>query len=92
MPKTTAEKIATKREQIRQLQNEGKQLIQKRKKEERAARTRRFCSRYGLFSVLQYLVRNHAEVFQRGSLRLFAVHKLCFVISPQIDVQIYRRL
>ena len=48
MPKTTAEKIALKREQIRQFQNEEKQLIQKQKKEERAARTRRFCSRHGL--------------------------------------------
>jgi hypothetical protein len=48
MPKSTAEKIATKREQIQQLQNEEKQLIQKQKKDERAARTRRFCSRHGL--------------------------------------------
>ena len=48
MPKTTAEKIATKREQIQQLQNEEKQLIQKQKAEERKARTRRFCSRHGL--------------------------------------------
>ena len=48
MPKSTAEKIATKREQIQQLQNEEKQLIQKQKAEERKARTRRFCSRHGL--------------------------------------------
>ena len=48
MPKTTAEKIATKRERIQQLQNEEKQLIQKQKAEERKARTRRFCSRHGL--------------------------------------------
>ena len=48
MPKTTAEKIATKREQIQQLQNQEKQLIQKQKAEERKARTRRFCSRHGL--------------------------------------------
>ena len=48
MPKTTAEKIATKRERIQQLQNEEKQLIQKQKAEERKARTRRFCSRQGL--------------------------------------------
>jgi len=48
MPKTTAEKIALKREQIRQFQNEEKQLLQKQKKEERVARTRRFCSRHGL--------------------------------------------
>ena len=48
MPKTTAEKIATKRERILQLQNQEKQLIQKQKAEERKARTRRFCSRHGL--------------------------------------------
>ena len=48
MPKSTAEKIALKREQIRQFQNEEKQLIQKQKAEERKARTRRFCSRHGL--------------------------------------------
>ena len=48
MPKTTAEKIALKRKQIKQFQNEEKQLIQKQKKEERAARTRRLCSRHGL--------------------------------------------
>ena len=48
MPKTTAEKIATKREQIQQLQNEEKQLLQKQRAEERNARTRRFCSRHGL--------------------------------------------
>ena len=48
MPKTTAEKIASKREQIQQLQNQEKQLIQKQKGEERKARTRRFCSRHGL--------------------------------------------
>ena len=48
MPKTTAEKLALKREQIRQFQNEEKQLLQKQKKEERAARPRRFCSRHGL--------------------------------------------
>ena len=48
MPKTTSEKIATKREQIQQLQNEEKQLLQKQRAEERNARTRRFCSRHGL--------------------------------------------
>ena len=52
MPKSTAEKIATKREKIQQLQNEEKQLIQKQKAEERKARTRRFCSRHGLLEKL----------------------------------------
>ena len=48
MAKTTVEKIATKRKQIQQLQNQEKLLLQKQKKEERAARTRRLCSRHGL--------------------------------------------
>ena len=41
MPKTTAEKIATKREQIQQLKNEEKQLIQKQKQQDRKDRTKR---------------------------------------------------
>jgi len=48
MPKTTAEKIATKREQIQQLQNEEKQLIQKQKEQDRKDRTKRLCQRHGL--------------------------------------------
>ena len=48
MPKTTAEKIAIKREQIQQLQNEEKQLIQKQKEQDRKDRTKRLCSRHGL--------------------------------------------
>ena len=49
MARTTADKIAKKREQMQQLQNEERQLVQKLKKEQRAARTRRLCSRHGLF-------------------------------------------
>ena len=48
MPKTISEKIASKREQIQQLQNEEKRLLQKQKAEERTARTKRLCSRHGL--------------------------------------------
>jgi len=48
MAKTTAEKIATKREQIQQLQNEEKQLIQKQKEQDRKNRTKRLCQRHGL--------------------------------------------
>jgi len=52
MPKTTAEKIATKREQIQQLQNEEKQLIQKQKEQDRKDRTKRLCQRHGLLEKL----------------------------------------
>jgi len=48
MPKTTAEKIASKREQIQQLQNEEKLLIQKQKEQDRKDRTKRLCQRHGL--------------------------------------------
>ena len=48
MAKTTTEKIANKEAQIQKLLNEKKQLIQKDKKAERTARTRRLCSRHGL--------------------------------------------
>ena len=57
MPKTTAEKIASKREQIQQLKNEEKQLLQKQKQQDRKDRTKRLCSRYGLLeSMLPELI------------------------------------
>jgi hypothetical protein len=46
--KTTAEKIASKEEQIQQLQNQKKQLIQKQKADERKARNNRLFRRHGL--------------------------------------------
>ena len=48
MAKTKIEKIAGIEEQIVQLEAQKKQLIQKQKTEERAARTKRLCSRHGL--------------------------------------------
>ena len=46
--KTFEEKIASKDEQILQLQNEKKRLIQQQKATERKERTRRLCSRHGM--------------------------------------------
>ena len=48
MAKTRLEKIADYDEQILQIRNRQKQERQKFNKEERAARTRRLCSRHGL--------------------------------------------
>jgi len=48
MPKTRLEKIADYDEKIAQIKNLQKQERQKHNKEERAARTRRLCSRHGL--------------------------------------------
>ena len=49
MAKTREAKIESYDEQIAELNNRKKQEIQKLKKEQRAARTRRLCSRHGLF-------------------------------------------
>jgi len=46
--KTFEQKIASKDEQILQLQNEKKRLIQQQKATERKERTRRLCSRHGM--------------------------------------------
>ena len=48
MSKTRLEKIADYDEKIAQIRNLQKQERQKHNKEERAARTRRLCSRHGL--------------------------------------------
>ena len=48
MAKTRLEKIASYEEQITQIKNRQKLERQKHNKEERAARTRRLCSRHGL--------------------------------------------
>ena len=48
MAKTKTERITGIEEQIKQLEAQKKQLIQKQKKEERSARTKRLCSRHGL--------------------------------------------
>ena len=48
MAKTREAKIESYDEQIAQLNNRKKQEIQKLKKEQRAARTRRLCNRHGL--------------------------------------------
>jgi len=52
MPKTKLEKIAGIEEEIRQLENKKKRLIQKQKEQERKDRTNRLCKRIGLFEKL----------------------------------------
>ena len=48
MAKTINEKIAEAQAKIEQYKNQEKQLIQKRKTQERKDRTKRLCSRHGL--------------------------------------------
>jgi hypothetical protein len=52
MAKTTAEKIALKKAEMEQLENELKRLTEQHKAEERKARTSRLCKRHGLFESL----------------------------------------
>jgi len=52
MAKTTAEKIAERKSQIIELQNQCKKLAQEQKEKERKARTSRLCKRMGLLESL----------------------------------------
>lgn len=52
MPKTKLEKIAGIEEEIRQLENKRKQLVQEQKAQARRDRTKRLCRRMGLFESL----------------------------------------
>ena len=52
MPKTRLEKIAGIEEEIRQLENRRRQLVQEQKAQERKDRTKRLCRRMGLFESL----------------------------------------
>lgn len=52
MAKTKAEKITSIEEEIRQLENRRRQLMQEQKAQERRDRTKRLCRRMGLFESL----------------------------------------
>lgn len=52
MPKTKLEKIAGIEEEIRQLENRRRLLVQEQKSQERKDRTKRLCRRMGLFESL----------------------------------------
>ncbi|MBS6830078.1 MAG: DUF3847 domain-containing protein [Desulfovibrio sp.] len=49
MAKTKTEKITSIEEEIRQLENRRRQLVQEQKAQERKDRTKRLCRRMGLF-------------------------------------------
>lgn len=65
MAKTKAEKITSIEEEIRQLENRRRQLIQEQKAQERKDRTKRLCKRMGLFeSMLPDTIALTDEQFQ----------------------------
>ena len=65
MAKTKIEKIASIEEEIKQLENKKKRLIQEQKEQERKDRTNRLCKRMGLFEkLLPDTITLTAEQFQ----------------------------
>jgi len=65
MAKTRAEKIESIENEMRQLENKRKQLLQAQKEQERKDRTRRLCKRMGLFeSMLPDTITLTDEQFQ----------------------------
>ena len=65
MAQTKQEKITSIEGQIKQLENQRKQLIQKQKEDERKARTKRLCSRHGLLeSIMPELIPITDEQFK----------------------------
>lgn len=65
MAKTKAEKITSIEEEIRQLENRRRQLVQEQKAQERKDRTKRLCRRMGLF---ESLVPRH-DTADRGTIQ-----------------------
>ena len=65
MAKTKTEKITSIEEEIRQLENKRRQLLQEQKAQERKDRTKRLCKRMGLFeSMLPDTIPLTDEQFQ----------------------------
>lgn len=65
MAKTKAEKIAEIENQMEQLENKRKKLVQQQKQQERKDRTKRLCKRMGLFeSLLPETIRLTDEQFK----------------------------
>ena len=65
MAKTKIDKIANIQEQIQQLENQRKRLIQEQKEQERKDRTKRLCRRMGLFeSMLPDTIPLSEELFK----------------------------
>ena len=65
MAKTKTEKITSIEEEIRQLENKRRQLVQEQKAQERKDRTKRLCRRMGLFeSMLPDTIPLTDEQFQ----------------------------
>ena len=67
MPRTTEEKIESVQEQIRQLENQKKRLMQEQKERERKARTKRLIERG---AILESLIPE-AETFTNEQIKAF---------------------
>jgi hypothetical protein len=86
MTKTKAERIAHIKEQILKLEAQKKQLIQKQKKDERAARTKRLIERGAIIESMVYNAVNMTNDDFKAYLQRHLV-KLADPKMPQIEPQ-----
>ena len=77
--KTYMEKIASKDEQIQQLLNQKKQLIQKQKADERKAKIKRQCYRHGV------LEKHMPELITLTDEQYEAYIKKYFLNAPKVE-------
>jgi hypothetical protein len=89
MAKSTIEKIASVEEQIQQLENARKKLIQKQKDADRKARTKRLIERGAILESLidksETLTNEQIKVFLEKTVKTeFALKTLASVITPPI--------
>jgi|GEM_PF-4321657 len=96
MTRTKLEKIANLEKKIKILENQRKQEMEKYKKEERKTRTKRFCSRHGLFeSIIPETINLTNEQFkiflERTVANEFGKKALAKIVStndtPFADIQ-----
>ena len=86
MPKTRQEKIADWDKEIAQIKNKQKSEKQKLAKEERAARTRRLCSRHGLLEsmlpeIIEITDEQYKTFLERAVVNDYGRDKLNQIIS-----------
>jgi len=87
MAKSNTEKIADIQEQITQLENQRKRLIQQQKEQERKDRTRRLCKRAGLLENMLpdtiYLTDEHFKSFLEKTILSESARKLLSELAAQ---------
>jgi len=89
MPRTTVEKIRIVQEQIQQLENQRKKLMQEQKEQERKARTKRLIERGAILESLipnaDALTNEQIKAFLEKTVQSDAAHKILTSLIPQSE-------